>query len=217
MPTKKSAAKDPAKEILSKFMEYVLEHGKLPVTIYKFCKKTGLEEKDVYAHFGSISGMQKAIWSSFYDQTLTLLKKNKEYNAYGNKEKLLSFLYTYFELLSLNRSYVLFSLGTHRIQDKMQQLSGLRRKIKSFAVELIEDGNDEKSRFGQRSPAVFSEGAWWHFLFILKFWSDDDSPGFEKTDLAIEKSVNTVFDLFDSTPLDSIIDFGKFLYHEKMS
>ena len=43
---------------------------------------------------------------------------------------------------------------------------------------------------------------------------EDSSPRFEKTDMAIEKSVNTIFDLFDNTPLDSIVDFGKFLYKE---
>ena len=44
---------------------------------------------------------------------------------------------------------------------------------------------------------------------------DDNSAGFEKTDMAIEKSVNTVFDVFDNTPLDSIIDLGKFLWQNK--
>jgi hypothetical protein len=43
---------------------------------------------------------------------------------------------------------------------------------------------------------------------------EDKSPGFEKTDMAIEKSVQTVFELFDNTPLDRIIDFGKFLWKE---
>ena len=38
----------------------------------------------------------------------------------------------------------------------------------------------------------------------------------KKTDIAIEKSINTVFDVFDNTPLDNIIDFGKFLFKEKM-
>jgi hypothetical protein len=46
---------------------------------------------------------------------------------------------------------------------------------------------------------------------------DDHSPGFEKTDMAIEKSVRTVFDLFDNTPFDSVIDFGKFLWKEKFN
>ena len=45
---------------------------------------------------------------------------------------------------------------------------------------------------------------------------EDASAGFEKTDVVIEKSVNTIFDVFENTPLDSILDFGKFLYKEKM-
>ena len=63
---------------------------------------------------------------------------------------------------------------------------------------------------------VFSEGAWLQFLFLLNFWANDDSAQFEKTDIAIEKSVNTIFDLFDNTPLNSILDFGKFLWKEKV-
>jgi len=45
---------------------------------------------------------------------------------------------------------------------------------------------------------------------------DDESAGFQKTDVAIEKSVNTVFDVFDNTPLENILDFGKFLWKEKV-
>jgi hypothetical protein len=64
---------------------------------------------------------------------------------------------------------------------------------------------------------VFSEGAWLQFLFLLKFWMDDTSKGFEKTDVLIEKSVNTVVDLLDTKPLESLFDLGKFLWKEKMN
>jgi hypothetical protein len=60
------------------------------------------------------------------------------------------------------------------------------------------------------------ESAWFQLLVTLKFWLDDTSPSFEKTDIFIEKSVRASFDLIDTTPLKSIIDFGKFLYKEKM-
>jgi tetracycline repressor-like protein len=50
----------------------------------------------------------------------------------------------------------------------------------------------------------------------MKFWIDDTSPSFEKTDIYIEKSVQASFDLIDTTPLKSLIDFGKFLYKEKI-
>lgn len=67
----------------------------------------------------------------------------------------------------------------------------------------------------QKIPVrLFSEGAWVQFLFLLKYWMSDNSPGFEKTDVAIEKSVNAIFDIFETTPLESIIDFGKFLFKE---
>ena len=52
--------------------------------------------------------------------------------------------------------------------------------------------------------------------FLLLFWRDDDSAGFEKTDAFVEKSVNLAFDLIGKGALDSAIDFAKFLYQSKM-
>jgi len=75
----------------------------------------------------------------------------------------------------------------------------------------------KKFSFTKHNTQVFSEAAWAQFLFILKFNLEDDSPGFEKTDVAIEKSINTVFDVFDHTPLENVIDFGKFLAKELFS
>ena len=45
---------------------------------------------------------------------------------------------------------------------------------------------------------------------------DDNSKAFEKTDIIIEKSVNTVVDLLDTKPLENLLDLGKFLWKEKM-
>ena len=64
---------------------------------------------------------------------------------------------------------------------------------------------------------TMSEMAWLQFLFTLKFWIEDTSLSFEKTDIFIEKSVNTSFDLMDIAPLKSLIDFGKFMWQEKAS
>ena len=148
-----------------------------------------------------------------------LLEKNEEYGAFTNKDKMLTFFFTFFELLTLNRSYVLFVLDGHEnMMSKMKELKGLRKHMKDFATDLIEEANAEKSlKLTKRNPQIFSEGAWIQLLFLLKFWMDDTSAGFEKTDMAIEKSVTTIFDVFENTPLDSILDFGKFLYKENLA
>ncbi|HDZ03644.1 hypothetical protein LCGC14_0128290 [marine sediment metagenome] len=202
--------------IITMFMDFVLENEKLPKTVYKFCKVNAIEESDFYLYFGSIDAIKKGIWNTFYENTVNVIQKNKEYQDFTNRDKMLTFFYTFFEVLTLNRSYVLFVMDNAPSPLKnMEQLKGLRKNIKEFAKVLIADGNQNKSsKITKHNPQLFSEGAWLQTMFLLNFWKSDDSAGFEKTDVAIEKSVNTIFDVFDNTPLENILDFGKFLYKE---
>lgn len=217
MPAKaKKVTKD---SIISMFMDYVLEHEQFPKTVYKFCKENAIKESDFYLYFGSIETLKKGIWNVFYENTVNVIHKNVEYNGFTNRDKMLTFFYTFFEVLTLNRSYVLFVMEYSNSPLKnLEQLKGLRKNVKDFAKGLISDGNQEKNlKITKHNPQLFSEGAWLQTLFLLNFWKSDESASFEKTDVAIEKSVNTIFDVFDNTPLENILDFGKFLYKEKFA
>ncbi|WP_437372303.1 TetR family transcriptional regulator C-terminal domain-containing protein [Maribacter litoralis] len=217
MPAKaKKVTKD---SIIAMFMDYVLEHEQFPKTVYKFCKENAIKESDFYLYFGSIETLKKGIWNVFYENTVNVIHKNVEYNGFTNRDKMLTFFYTFFEVLTLNRSYVLFVMEYSNSPLKnLEQLKGLRKNVKDFAKSLISDGNQEKNlKITKHNPQLFSEGAWLQTLFLLNFWKSDESASFEKTDVAIEKSVNTIFDVFDNTPLENILDFGKFLYKEKFA
>ena len=215
-----TAAKSISKKtLITKYMNYRLDHEKAPVSIFKFCREKKIKESDFYNHFGSFEGLQKGIWVEFHNETMNFLHKNKDYEAYTNRDKLLTYFFTLFELLTLNRSYVLLTLNDKSSKlENLEQLKGIRKHIKSFSSELIQSSNENKSiSILKRSETLFSEATWIQFLFLLKFWMGDDSAAFEKTDAAIEKSVNTAFDLFDNTPLERIVDFGKFIWQEQMS
>ena len=45
---------------------------------------------------------------------------------------------------------------------------------------------------------------------------DDSSAAFEKTDILIEKSVTTTFELMRIAPLNHLLDLGKFIFKEKI-
>lgn len=217
-PLKPAEEQTSKEQIIELYMNYVLEQEKLPKTVYRFCKDNNITEDRFYKFFGSFEGLQKGIWEQFFDNTIALMERSPDYDAFTNREKLLTFYFTFFEMLTANRSYVLFILTeTGGMMKNMEQLKGLRRKIKGYATGLIKAGNEEKtSKLLQQSELIFSEAAWVQFMFLLKFWKDDNSAGFESTDVAIEKSVNTVFDIFDNTPLERVVDLGKFLWKEKM-
>ena len=211
--------KPDADKLIAIYMDYVLEHEKTPKSVYKFAKDNEMTEADFYKHFGSFEGLRKAIWDKFFENSMTVMEKSKEYASFQNREKLLTFFYTFFEVLTANRSYVLYTLNEHESSLKnLDQLKPLRKRMKNYAKTLIAEGNEEKSfKVFQQNEMLFSEGVWVQFLFLLKFWMDDNSAAFESTDVAIEKSVNTVFDVFDNTPLERVVDFGKFLWKERMA
>lgn len=217
--TKKPSSKITKEKVISLYMDYVLENEQTPKSVYKFSKANKLTEDQFYNFFGSFEGLRQEIWHQFYQKSVDLMQKAPETESFTSREKMLTFFFTFFEMLTANRSYVLFTLQENRDQLKnLAQLKGLRKDIKSFTKELLQEDNDEKQlKILQKNETVFSEGAWIQTMFLIKFWMEDNSAEFEKTDVAIEKSVNTIFDVFDNTPFERVIDFGKFLFKERMA
>ena len=204
--------------IISLYMNDILEDNHNTKNVYVFCKKNNIEESDFYSFFGSLESVKQSIWTKFLENAISTLEKDENYANYPNKNKLLSLYFTLFEILTLNRSYVIFSLMENKEGMKnLKDFKHFRLHFKNFIKDIMETSTSENSsRVAKVARPVFSEGAWIQFLFILKFWMDDTSKSFEKTDIIIEKSVNTVVDLLDTKPLENLFDLGKFLWKEKM-
>jgi len=216
MATKKTAlTKD---QIVSMYMEYVLEHDEKPKSVFKFSKLNNITETEFYSFFGTIESVEKEIFKMFFEKTVSLLQKDKDYEGYDMRTKLLSFNFTFFELLTANRSYVLMALKESGNQLKsLMQLSSLRNSFKEFISEIITDEiRTKQEQFQNFQEKAIQESCWFQLLLTMKFWMDDTSQALEKTDIYIEKSINTAFELMNVAPLDSLIDFGKFIFKEKI-
>ena len=205
-------------DIVSAYMNYALEHGERPKSIYLFAKHLGIKESEFYEQFGSFEMIEKAIFKAFYDNTKALLDQNEEFQNFDAQNKLLSFYFTFFEVMKANRSYVVFALENEK--NKLKFLSTLSELKKAFH-EFIQEIEIETIDFKQEKMEKFknqgiSEWTWAQLLFTIKFWLEDGSAGFEKTDVFIEKSITTGFALLDSSTLNSVFDLGKFLFKEKI-
>ena len=137
----------------------------------------------------------------------------------SNKDKLLSLYYTFFENLTANRSYVVYALSESSNKlENLKKLKGLRSKFLDYIDELdIEVLQIKNKQLEQIKDSVVQETYWIQLMLTLKFWLDDTSTSFEKTDIFIEKSINASFDLINISPLKSVVDLGKFLIKEKIS
>ena len=219
--SKKSKAKtDNAKKIREAYIDYLLEHGEEPASVYKFTKMLKMKEGVFYDHYNSFSAIEKDIWKSYFEETLSRITSESIYNEYTVREKLLAFYFTWIELLKDNRSYVTYSAS--KIERRgvalknTEFLSGFKMRFLDFANDLLAEGKEteeivDRPLIGNR----YDDGLWRQLLFVLKFWVNDDSRGFERTDEAIEKAVNLSFDLMSRSALDTAFDFAKFLFQKR--
>jgi len=205
-------------DIVSMYMDEVLEKGQKPKSVYHFVKENDFTEAEFYTFFGTLEGLEKEIFRLFFINTVELLHKNTDYQEYDMKNKMLSFYFTFFEVLTANRSYVLQSLKLDRNPLKnLVQLTSLRESFKEYVAEILtDDYRLEVEKLQKFQEKGIQESAWLQLMMTIKFWIDDASPAFEKTDIFIEKSVNASFELMNVAPLNHLLDFGKFLFKEKI-
>lgn len=207
----------PETRIITTYTSYLLNNGNKPASVYKFSQDLGITEEEFYEYFGSFSAIEKKIWLDFINNTISRIENDDTYAGFDTKDKILTFYYAFFEELKKSRSFVLLQLGQHkRTPSTPDFLKDFRSRYVTFIDGLINAGkaNGEISRrplIDKRYPQIF----WLHMTFLLFFWRDDSSQGFERTDAAIEKSVNLAFELIGKGAVDSVVDFAKFIYQTK--
>ena len=207
-----------SEKILSDYGNYLLTHGERPKNIFVFAKENHFDEKEFYQFFSSFEHLEKEILKHFFQKSLELSLEIEGYEDMSAKERLLNLYFIFFENLTMNRSLVLMILGKKNLST-LQKLKELKSEHQKFIktldfndLEILEKAKDSIKNFNEKSR---EEALWLHFLSIIEFWQKDESPSFEKTDLFIEKTIDTGFEFLNNEPLKKIIDLGKFLWKEK--
>ncbi len=202
-----------AEQIKNGYINYVLLNDERPKSVYSFTKKLKIAESDFYNFYASFDSIERLIWVDLTVETIDTLQQQEVWQQYSSREKILAFFYSYVEVLKKQRSFILYSLKPASLYFATPPiLSGVKPIFEHFAEDIINNGI-ETSELADRKffSKRYKDALWLQFAFIVKFWVADDSAGFEKTDEAIEKGINVTFDLFQHSPIDNLLDYGKFL------
>ncbi len=202
------------------YSDYILNHGERPKNVYRFAKDNDFEEKDFYDYFTSFEEIEKRMIQHLFESSLLLASEVNDTDLITAKEKLLNVYFIFFENMTMNRSLVLMILGKDKI-NSIKTLQNLKQSHRAFIktldfndMELMKNAKGDVKNFTEKSR---EEALWLHLVSCIDFWKKDTSPAFEKTDLYIEKTVDTGFELIDNEPLRKVIDLGKFLWKEKFT
>lgn len=145
------------------------------------------------------------------DLTIEQAQSDEAFNE--QQTQMVTFYLTFVEVLKANRSLVMILLPKGK--DQLQSLKNLKSAKKVFLdyvhsldikIEALSFIPSDKVK-----EKTLEVAAWSQFITILAFWMNDDSAGFERTDIFIEKSLKLSFEISDSSILHSIVDLGKFV------
>jgi AcrR family transcriptional regulator len=204
--------------LTQQYITYTLEHHQTPTNVYQFAKAAGMEEQEFYTHFSGLEAIEMEIYEHWFNVSYAKCLASEPWNSYSAREKVLAVFYTFIETIKPNRSFAKFlkDRDFKALPKWPPYLNKLRAAFLENMKAIIHEGLDSKELAERKYlDDKYVDGLWVNFLFVLKFWLDDTSAGFEKTDAAIEKSVNLSMDLMGKSALDAALDFGKFLFQSR--
>lgn len=205
-------------KIFEMYGDYILNHGERPKNVYRFAKDNEFEEKDIYDYFSGFEQIERSMLVKLFNKAVELTWEINDSDDITAKEKLLNVYFIFFENMTMNRSLVLMILGNDKVQSAniSAQLKEVHRDfVRTLDFndwEVINSSKDVVKDFHEKTRA---EALWLHLISAIEFWKKDSSPSFEKTDIFIEKTIDTGFELMDNEPLRKVVDLGRFLFKEK--
>jgi hypothetical protein len=201
-----------------KYKEFELMNGRAPHSVFEFCNSIKKKEEDFYAVFSSLEQLRKSILGTVIANTFSILDEDSNYAEYSGREKTLALFYTLFEQFKKHRSYLL--LKYNKANDVMHTAKDWEIFFRQFEARmesiLLDARQEDEVQSRPYLSDHYAKGFKLGFTYVFRVWLKDDSEGFETTDAAIEKTVNLAFDMLGTSPLDTLIDFGRFALKTKV-
>ncbi|WP_421762602.1 hypothetical protein [Ekhidna sp.] len=198
-----------ASSIQKGFQDYLLEEGKIPETVRIFTKYLKISDEDFYKYYGSLKNIEKSIWKDYFSRTLKVIQNDPEFEEMDGREKHLSFLYTLMEIVKPDRSYILYKLENKKPYE-LPELQGAKKVITDSDIDWAKNFQFLPDKAQSITQSAYKQVLWSHSVATLIFWVKDDSASASDTDVFIEKTTRTAFDIGELPALDSILDLSKF-------
>ncbi len=198
------------------YRDYLLRHGAPPATVYALAQELGIAESAFYEQYATFEAIDRDIFREFIDAARTRAEATPEYANYSVREKLLAFYFTLIEGLRDERSYITLSNKLHPFFNRATPvyLQDAKVRFEQFAEELLIEARLSKEVVRRAFLSDrYAAGFWYQLTFLLDFWLKDNSPNFVRTDEAVEKAVTLSFDLIGRNPIDSAVEFARFLFN----
>ncbi|MDZ7808248.1 MAG: hypothetical protein U5K71_14195 [Gracilimonas sp.] len=177
-------------------------------SIPNLTNKTGKTASEIYTLFPNKNAILKFYYPSLVIRYQAMIGEIEDFDSYSISEKLSNFAFTLFDMMEERREFVEDTFWKY--EWKCTSKSEFQQEIKSLFKDFFTtDGNIATS-------AGFFLGEWFYaslktqFMFLIKFWLEDDSEGRERTFALTDKITGFIEELVYSKIADKGFDLAKY-------
>lgn len=199
--------------IIEKYKKFRTENPQAQ-GLHEFLQNSRIEASHFFHNFGSLRALEKLTHQSTVERAIQRLHEDEQYLSYSGREKMLAFCFTWFDELVETRLYLLMLHET--CAETCRFSSDISSSIRTYLKEILSEAEAK----GEVPLRLFLNNTYPQvglvaIKFLLEVWLRDTSPKFSRTDKAVEKTVNLYFDLICRGPIESVLEFSRFLLELK--
>lgn len=177
-------------------------------SIPNLTKKTGKSASEIYTLFPNKKSILEFNYPALVIRYQAMISEIGDFDSYSISEKLSNFAFTLFDMMDERREFVEDTFV--KFEWSCTSKSDFQTEIKALFKDFFtSDGNIATS-------AGFFIGDWFYaslktqYLFLIKFWLEDDSDGYERTFALTDKITGFIEELVYSKIADKGFDLAKY-------
>ena len=177
-------------------------------TIPNLTSKTGKTASEIYSLFPNKNAILKFYYPSLIVRYQAMISEIDDFDSYSISEKLSNFAFTLFDMMDERREFVedTFDKYVWTCSSK----SEFQKLIKSLFKDFFTSDGRIATSAGFFMGDLFYSSLKIQFLFLIKFWLDDNSEGRERTFALTDKITGFIEELVYSKIVDKGFDLAKY-------
>ncbi|MFP8489358.1 hypothetical protein ACKGJO_09680 [Gracilimonas sp. Q87] len=170
--------------------------------------KTGKTASQIYTLFPNKDAILKFYYPSLVIRYKAMIGEIEDFDSFSISEKLSNFAFTLFDMMEERREFVEDTF--EKYEWKCTSRSQFQQEIKSLFKDFFTSDGNIATSAGIFIGDLFYASLKTQFMFLIKFWLEDESEGRERTFALTDKITGFVEEIVYSKIVDKGFDLAKY-------
>ena len=179
-------------------------------TIPELIDATGLTASQIYSYFPNKKAILNYYYPALVFQYWAMIEEIEDFESYSLSEKLSNFIYTLFDMLNENPEFVESTYGNLVLSKGSK--SGFHQEAKEVFKHFFTTDGDIAVIAAFFMKDLFYSFITTQYLFLVKFWVEDNSDGKERSLALTDKFTAFVQEVSYNKVVDKGFDLVKYLF-----